>query len=83
MLVCESTFVDDEAELAAAYGHLTAREAALVAREAGVTRLVLAHFSQRHPDASVYVDEARRVHADVTAAQEGATIPLPRLDRYA
>jgi ribonuclease Z len=83
MLVCESTFVDDEAELAAAYGHLTAREAALVAREAGVTRLVLAHFSQRHPDASVYVDEARRVHADVTAAQDGATIPLPRLDRYA
>jgi ribonuclease Z len=83
LVVCESTFVDDEAELAAAYGHLTARQAALVAREAGATRLVLAHFSQRHPDAAVYVEEARRVHDDVIAARDGVTIAMPKLDRYA
>jgi ribonuclease Z len=77
LVVCESTFVDAEADLATAYGHLTARQAATIAREAGARRLVLAHFSQRHPDAQVYVDEARQVHDDVVAAHDGARIEMP------
>jgi ribonuclease Z len=78
LLVCESTFVDDEADLAERYGHLTARQAATIAREAGADRLVLAHFSQRHPDEQVYVDEAAAVHPNVVAAREGLRVPLPR-----
>ena len=49
LLVVESTFLDEDADLARAYGHLTARQAATVAAECGVRRLVLTHFSQRYP----------------------------------
>lgn len=44
MLVIEATFLDEDSALATEYGHLTARQAARVARECGVRRLVLTHF---------------------------------------
>ena len=50
LLVVESTFLDEDAVLARDHGHLTARQAATVAAECGVRRLVLTHFSQRYPD---------------------------------
>jgi ribonuclease Z len=81
LLVCESTFLDAEEDLAASYEHLTATQAATIAREAGARRLVLAHFSQRHPDEQEYVAEARRVHADVVAATDGMRILMPRRRR--
>ena len=77
LLVCESTYVDAEADLAQDHAHLTARQAATIAREAGARRLVLSHFSQRHPDAQVFADEARAVHDDVIAAQDFLRVPLP------
>ncbi|MEJ2578547.1 MAG: ribonuclease Z, partial [Kineosporiaceae bacterium] len=43
VLVIESTFLDAEAAAAQAYGHLTARQAARAAAEAGVGTLVLTH----------------------------------------
>jgi len=50
LVVCESTFLERDAGLAAAYGHMTAAQAARVAAEAGARQLVLTHFSQRYPD---------------------------------
>ncbi len=41
MLVIEATFLDEDTQLATDYGHLTARQAATVAAECGVRRLVL------------------------------------------
>lgn len=78
LLVCESTFLSDEEDLAAAYGHLTARQAALVARDAGARRLVLTHFSQRHPDVDDYRREAEQVFTDVHAARDLDRVPVPR-----
>jgi len=77
LLVCESTFLEAERELADAYGHLTAAQAASLALEAGVRRLVLAHFSQRHPDEREYLAEARQIFPDVVAARELDRIALP------
>jgi ribonuclease Z len=79
LLVCESTFLESEADLAIGYGHLTARQAATLARDAGVRSLVLTHFSQRHPDERVFLEEAKEVFSGITvAAHDGLRIPVPR-----
>lgn len=77
LLVSESTFLTTEAELAKAWGHLTAADAARVAAAAGARRLVLTHFSQRHNDAELFAAEARPLFADVVAARDLTTIPVP------
>lgn len=77
LVVCESTFLEAEADLAARYGHLTARQAATIAREAGARRLVLTHYSQRHPDTSAFEREAAAVHDDVVAARDLDRIDVP------
>lgn len=70
MLVCEATFMTSEADLARESGHMTARQAGQLARDAGVRLLVLAHFSQRYQDVDAIVEEARAEHANVVAARE-------------
>ena len=78
MLVCESTFLGADEDLARSYGHLTAAQAARIARDAGARLLVLTHFSQRYPDPSPLVDEARAVFPEVVAARDLDRIPVPR-----
>jgi ribonuclease Z len=78
MLVCESTYLHCDAELAHDHGHLTAVEAATIARDAGVRRLVLTHFSQRYTDTDAFVAEAREIHPDTVAARDCDVIPVPR-----
>jgi ribonuclease Z len=48
LLVCEATYLKRDAEMARRFGHLTAAQAARLAREAGVRSLVLTHISQRY-----------------------------------
>jgi len=48
MLVIESTYLSSEADMAQRFGHLTAEQAAWLAREADVRTLVLTHLSQRY-----------------------------------
>jgi ribonuclease Z len=80
LLVIESTFLDEDASLAADHGHLTAGQAAAVARDAGVRHLVLTHFSQRYPDPTAFDLQARKAgfQGDLTIAQDLTRIPLPR-----
>jgi ribonuclease Z len=77
LLVCESTYLSSEAELAASYAHLTAEQAARIAMEAGARRLVLTHFSQRHEDEQAFAHEARRFFIDVHAARDLDRVPVP------
>jgi ribonuclease Z len=70
LAVCESTYLRSEADLAERYAHLTAADAATIAAEAGVRRLVLTHYSARHPDEAVFADEARELFPDVVAAKD-------------
>jgi ribonuclease Z len=77
LLVCESTFLSEDADLARAYGHLTAAEAGRVAAEAGVRRLVLTHFSQRYADVEAFGREAGAFFEDVVVARDLMRIEVP------
>jgi len=81
MLVCESTFLSDEADKAHDFGHLTAAQAATIARDAGAGQLVLTHFSQRYPDTAPFLDEARAIFPNVVAVNDGDTVPMPKRRR--
>lgn len=60
----ESTYADDNAVMAEKYYHSTARQAALVARDAGVGKLLLGHYSSRYNDEQLLLNEAREVFPD-------------------
>lgn len=78
LLVIEATFLDEDAELAWQYGHLTARQAARVAAHCGVRRLVLAHFSQRYPDLRRHRDEAaEEFDGDLVIAEDLMRVAVP------
>jgi len=78
LLVHEATFGDEEAERAVETGHSTAREAATVARSAGVGTLLLTHFSARYSrDAADLGREAREVFAATVVGKDGLEIEVP------
>ena len=68
-LVIEATYCAVEAELAKAYGHLTAAQAAQLARDAGVKQLILTHVSRRYPEREVLA-EARAIFPQTLAARD-------------
>ena len=80
MLICESTYLSVDADRARDNGHLTAREAAQIAKEAGVKTLILTHFSRRYDRTAPFVAEAREVftEGEVIAAKDFDVFALPK-----
>ena len=78
-LVIEATYLDDEKDLAEKFGHLTAREAAVLARDAGVGTLILTHISRRYRGEQVY-EEAKAVFPDVFVARDFDRFQIKRGD---
>ncbi|MFI0190717.1 ribonuclease Z [Streptomyces sp. NPDC017082] len=80
LLVIESTFLDEDADLAVEHGHLTAGQAAAVARDAGVRHLVLTHFSQRYTDPGAFERQARAAGytGELTVAYDLLRVPVPK-----
>ncbi|MDF3148595.1 MULTISPECIES: ribonuclease Z [unclassified Streptomyces] len=80
MLVIESTFLDEDVELAVEHGHLTAGQAARVALDSGVRHLVLTHFSQRYTEPDEFERQARAAGFDgeLTVAHDLLRVPLPK-----
>jgi ribonuclease Z len=71
LLVHEATFSQELVE-DGRHGHTSARQAARVAKEAGVERLVLTHFSRRFDNSPERLEEeAKQVFEDTMAAEDG------------
>jgi len=77
LLIHEATFGDEEAARAVETGHSTAREAAEVARDAGVRRLLLTHISARYSRDAVDLErEAKTVFAETMIGKDGMEIEV-------
>jgi ribonuclease Z len=74
-LVIESTYLEEEAEMARHFAHMTAARAAALARQAGVKRLILTHISRRYREKEVLA-EAQAIFPNVTVARDFDTFQV-------
>ena len=71
VLYHESTFLDSEKHLTQKTKHSTAKEAALIAKKANVTHLLLGHYSTRYGNIELFRQEAQTVFANVFLSDDG------------
>ncbi|NGY59709.1 ribonuclease Z [Lentzea sp. NEAU-D13] len=79
MLVIESTYLARDTKLAGDHGHLTAQQAARVAQDCKVRKLVLTHFSQRYEDpAEFHAEAAQEFGGEIVIAKDLDRVPVPK-----
>ncbi|HYN87573.1 MAG TPA: ribonuclease Z [Ardenticatenaceae bacterium] len=76
-LVIEATYTMEEAEMAAEHGHITARQAARLAQEAGVRQLYLNHISRRYRGPEVE-EEARALFPEAVVVKDFDEVVVKR-----
>ena len=76
LLFHEATFAEDAAPRAKETFHTTASQAARIARDAEVKKLLIGHFSARYDDEQVLLDEARAVFPNTQLAKETLCISV-------
>ena len=72
----ESTYSAEDAERARLYWHSTSQDAARVARDASVGKLLLGHFSARYNNESQLLEEAKEIFPNSYLTCEGATFDI-------
>ncbi len=71
LLISEATFSSDETKIAKEYKHLTAKDAATIARKSKVKKLILTHISQRYEaDLSKIEKEAKKIFRNTSIAKD-------------
>lgn len=78
ILLCESTYLEEHKDLASKHYHLTAKQAATIAKEAGVELLILTHFSARYLNVRDFENEAREIFPNTSAAEDLKVYPFPK-----
>jgi ribonuclease Z len=69
LLVIEATYLNEEAEMAQSFAHLTARQVAELAKDTGVKHLILTHVSRRYRERDVLA-EARAIFPNAAVARD-------------
>ncbi len=83
LLFHEATFSEKDKKLAAQTLHSTAAQAANLAKQAGVQKLLIGHFSTRYRDPVILETEAREIFSQTQGVKDGDiySVPLKRLKR--
>ncbi|MEM7825971.1 MAG: MBL fold metallo-hydrolase, partial [Candidatus Aenigmatarchaeota archaeon] len=76
LLISEACFLKEHEGLASERDHLTAEQAAMIAKNADVKKLILTHVSQRYPSKNVVVDEAKKIFKNSALARDFMRIEL-------
>ena len=76
LLYHEATFPAEMIDMAAKTFHSTTLQAAQTAKDAGVKRLLVGHYSSRFPSVDFYLDEIRTIFPDASLAQDGDIIEI-------
>jgi ribonuclease Z len=76
-LVIESTYLEEDAEMAGQFSHLTARQAAELAIKAGVKKLILTHISRRYREKDV-LKEAEAIFPNSVVARDFDSFQIKR-----
>jgi ribonuclease Z len=76
VLYHEATFTKEDELKAVETMHSTAHQAALIAQQANVKKLLIGHFSARYRDLSALHQEAVTVFSNTHLAQEGETFSI-------
>ena len=79
LLYHEATFVEADAARAKETYHSTARQAAEIAKRAGVKKLIIGHYSARYESIDVLQKEAAEVFPSVQAVNEGMIFDLTKI----
>lgn len=80
-LLCESTYLEEHKELALQHNHLTAKQAAAIAKEANVQQLILTHFSARYQNLKDFEIEAKAVFPNTSVADDLLRFNFPKTNR--
>ena len=75
-LVFDSTFVEEQKQRALDTCHSTAKEAAILGKNANVKNLILTHFSARYKDELRHLNEANKIHNSVITARDHLEIEI-------
>ena len=75
-LVFDSTFLDETEEKAEETYHSTAKQAAMLGKNAKVKNLILTHFSARYKDETRHLEEAKQIHDSVITAKDFLEIEI-------
>lgn len=78
ILLCESTYQEEHRDLAYKHFHLTAKEAATIAKQAGAKKLILTHFSARYQSLKEFETEAQTVFPNVFVAEDLKVFPFEK-----
>jgi len=71
LTIIESTYANEESAIASEYGHLTAGQAAEIAKQAKVKQLILTHFSQRYEHKEdMLLKQAQKIFKNTKLAED-------------